>query len=229
MITVVIPTIEGREDWLEKCLLAYKATSPPDTEYIIVKNEPSCGHAWQKGWEQSTGDYIHFTADDLQPLEGWYKKPVKWLEADFIPAANVLTPNMSKAVCDAPLGDMGHWPNVLVPFLSREILEQGDWILPIHYGSDDWVSYQAVKKGYGLERCLNYQLIHHVANHGRNYLRRWQDVKTLADKMTAAGYLPPVYKQLEINLRDSATGLDNVRINQLDRDVREQLRLARGR
>lgn len=226
-LTVVIPTITGREDWAERCVQAYKATTP-GAEIIVVKDEPSCGHAWIEGYRRSSGRYVHFTADDITPWDGWYHECIAATSRMQVPVADVRAPNGNQAWCMAPLGDMGHVRNVLVPFLSRELLNYGGWLLPIHYGSDDWVSYRAIQLGLKLAICPGYVLTHHVADEGRNYLRRHADVKMLRDYMAAAGYVPPVYEQLEKNLRESTTGLDNVRINQLDRQVREQVRAQRG-
>lgn len=104
---------------------------------------------------------------------------------------------------------------MLVPMLTREMLELGGFLLPIHYGSDDWVTYRAVELGYEVHRCMDYRMAHHVADHGRDYMRRPGDVKALANAMEAAGYLPPVYAQLVTNLEHSKTGLDSVRLSDL--------------
>lgn len=225
-LSVVIPTITGREDWLRKCLEAYRATSPADTEFLVVKDQPSCGHAWQVGDAKARGDFVHFTADDITPHANWWQEPMRVCEQGGVPAANVLAPTGERLLCDSPLGDMGHVRNVLVPFLSREQLNVGGWLLPIHYGSDDWVSYRAVHLGLSVVPCSTYVLTHYVASEGRNYLRRHADVATLVEHMREAGYVPPVYEQLERNLQTSATGLDGVTLKQLDRWQRDRLRRA---
>lgn len=224
MISVVIPTITGRESWLRRSVQAYHQTTP-NVEIIVIANEPSCGHAWIEGCKRSTGRYVHFTADDITPKESWWGQAVGSCDRGAVPLANVRTPGGAPAWCNSPLGDMGLVRNVLVPFLSREQLALGGWLLPIHYGSDDWVSYRAVQLGLPLDECPAYVLTHHVAAEGRTYMRRHGDVKTLAEAMRAAGYLPPVYEQLEKNLRVSETGLDNVRISDLDGHARRQMRM----
>lgn len=229
-ISIIIPTITGRESWVDKCLSEYKLTAP-DAEYIVIKDEPSCGHAWQKGYAQSTRPFIHFTADDITPAESnWMKGALDMLRSGIVPGANVVdgrvTDSIVKLLCDSPLGELGRWPNILVPFLTREMLEMGGWLLPIHYGSDDWVTYKAVKSGFQVQRCMEYRMAHHVADEGRNYRRRHGDVKALVVAMEAAGYVPPVYEQLEINLRTSETGLDSVSLSQLDSRKDEEARRA---
>lgn len=226
-ISVVIPTITGREAWLAACIEEYERTAP-GAEIIVVKDEPSCGIAWEKGYEQSTRPYVHFTADDLLPRDRWWVEATQFAHAGIVPAANVRDVYDRPAHCNSPLGDMGLHPNVLVPFLSREMLERGGWMTTVHYGSDDWITYRAVQLGYEVRRGITYCFTHCVAGEGRNYLRRYGDVKRLADDMLAAGYLPPVYAQLEVNLRASPTGLDSVKIDDLDSQVRKQLRAQQG-
>lgn len=213
-ISIVIPTIKGRESWLEKCLEGYKQTAPL-AEVIIIRDAPSCGVAWEEGYAQTTRPYIHFTADDIVPCRDWYREALKWLDLDTIPAANVRNQRGGPNHCDSPLGEMGHVPNILVPLLKRHMIELGGWFQPFHYGTDDWITYRAVQLGYPVERCWEYKVTHFVAPEGRDYLRRPLDVKMLADAMTAAGYLPPVYAELVERLKDSETGLDSVSLRQL--------------
>lgn len=224
LLSIVIPTITGREHWLHKCLESYARTSP-DAEFIVIKDAPTCGHAWIEGWEKSTREYVQFTADDIEPaFYYWFDRAVEFISEGIVPACNVVNAAGDKMLCDSPLGDLGSWPNVLVPLLHRDWLKSGGWLLPIHYGSDDWVTYWAVTHGYDVRRCQDYKMQHNVASEGRNYLRRHGDIKMLADAMRESGYLPPVYEQLEINLRTSATGLDNVSIHQLNERVQNQLK-----
>lgn len=226
-ISVVVPTIPGRESWARKCVREYKRTAP-QAEIIVIKDEPSCGHAWVKGFEESTRKYIHFTADDITPADGWWGESIDLLDRSILPAANVRDQNGAPAMCDSPLGDMGLYPNILVPFLTREMAEKGNWLLPIHYGSDDWFTYRAVSLGYPVERCRSYRMFHHVAPEGRDYTRRHADVKQLADAMKSAGYLPPVYEMLEVRLRSSLTGLDSVSLVTLSARSRRQQKLQEG-
>ena len=223
MISVIIPTISGRETYLNSCIEEYEKTAP-GVELIVVKDEPSCGHAWIKGAEQARGLYLHFTADDITPKQNWWSDAVKAADMGGVPMANVFDRYGRPLSCDSPLGDMGLVKNVLVPFLSRRLYEDGGWLLPIHYGSDDWVSYIATKRGVPLHFAPSYSFTHWVADEGRDYTRRHADVFKLVEAMAEAGYVPPVYSALEERLRTSATGLDNVRIADLDARVRKQLR-----
>lgn len=225
-VSIVIPTVTGREKWLDRCARAYELQCPK-AQIIVIKDEKSCGIAWQKGCELSDRKYVHFTADDILPGSDWVREAAQCLDNGSIPAATVVDSRGRLAVCDSPLGDMGLWPNVLVPLLTQDLLSSGEWLAPIHYGSDDWVTYTAVRRGFQVTRLTTYRMTHYVAGEGRDYTRRHDDVALLAQMMEEAGYLPPVYRQLEINLRDSKTGLDNVSLKQLDMGQRDQLETQR--
>ena len=228
MISVVIPTITGREWWLKQCLDEYQRQSPKDTEFIVIKDEPSCGHAWIKGAEQAQGKYLHFTADDITPMRYWWPDAIYQLKAGKVPCAEVFNKSGDSVTPMSPLGDLGLVPNVLVPFLSREMLEAAPgWLPDFHYGSDDWISYWAVTHGYPLEKVPNYKFVHYAASQGRNMLRRHGDVKKLVDAMEAAGYVPPAYADLEVNLRDSPTGYATSTNKRLEALARRQARRAR--
>jgi len=42
VISVVIPTIAGREVWLERCLAAYRNNTHPEPELIVIHDAPNC-------------------------------------------------------------------------------------------------------------------------------------------------------------------------------------------
>lgn len=214
-LSIIVPTITGREEWLVKCLDSYIRTAP-NAQVIVIKDAPSCGVAWSRGVKQAAQKYIHFTADDITPHPGWYAKAVQFLDDGLMPAAYVYDSKGAPLMCDSPLGDLGTVPNILVPLLTRELVEKGPWFVDFHYGTDDWITYVARSLGYEVKRCSSYAFTHHVAPEGRNYTRRHGDVKALVDAMEEAGYVPPIYEQLEINLRSSKTGLASVSLAEME-------------
>ena len=53
-VGVVIPTVEGREEYLERCIRGYEQRTPGvDLHLSVVHNAASCGIAWQAGAERS--------------------------------------------------------------------------------------------------------------------------------------------------------------------------------
>ena len=200
MISIVIPTIRGREKSFERCVQAYQDTSGPfDLQIIPIRNEKACGIAWGLGAAMAVGDYLHLTADDLFPHDGWAEAAVECVERGNMPAATVLNPDLP---LDCPVylePRYRNCPNVLVPFLSREQFEMGGWILPIHYGTDDWITYQAVRRGIEVELLEDYRFSHTAEEEGRLWMNRHKDVPQLASYMESEGYVPPVYGNLAVS------------------------------
>jgi hypothetical protein len=197
-LSVIVPTIPERREHLERCLAAYEETAP-GAQLIVVEGKRSCGEAWIAGARKATGDLIHFTADDLVPLPGWLHTATVIVERGGLPAANVLT----RQRADGAWYDKMHAPcwllgeriaeNVLVPFFSREQFEMGKWCLPIHYGSDDWVSFLADRLGIQTFFAPAYSFGHHAAPEGRLTDSRQRDIPILCDHMAAFGTPPRIY------------------------------------
>jgi hypothetical protein len=197
LISIIIPTISERKRSFERCVDKYAATTE-DFEIIGIPNERACGIAWGIGAEKATGDYLHLTADDLFPHEGWAEAAMEVADRGAIPAATVLND-------DQPLNcpvflepRYRNTPNVLVPFFSRAQFEVGRWIVPIHYGSDDWITYMAARRGIPVEYTEGYRFDHTAEEEGRLWLNRMKDVPALCSLMEAEGWVPPIYGQLGV-------------------------------
>lgn len=203
MISVIIPTVKGREAWLEKCVAAYRATTP-DLDLVVVRGAKSCGIAWQRGLKRAKGDYLHFTADDLVPMPGWAEAALSISAAGGIPSARVLTGFASDGSWDPEswmyagcyLRGNRLTQNVLIPFLSRALLARGEWLLPIHYGSDDWVTFLADCLQIPCPADPAYEFGHYAAPEGRLNHSRAVDIPILCDHMAAWGDVPHVYANM---------------------------------
>jgi glycosyltransferase involved in cell wall biosynthesis len=170
LISVIVPTITGREPSLDRCLRAYQDTSPDDTEIIVILDQPTCGIAWNAGAERAGGRYLHFTADDIEPVEDWWEPAVAVVEDGKTPCPMVLNSNGSLQSC-------GEWgvlhpdgtPTDIarVPFVSRSQWDTIGPSLETHYYTDNWVAVRAVAAGIPCVTCQGYTLIHHFDPHGR--------------------------------------------------------------
>lgn len=199
MISVVIPTVEGREKSLDRCVKAYEKTYD-DIEILVYPNTGHpCGEAWIKGGQDAKGDYIHITSDDAVPHKGWAEAAMECVDRGDIPAATVwgIPGGMFNTICHL-LPRMADVPNVLMPFLSREQFELGDWLLPIHYGTDDWVTYVARMRGMNVMRLDAYAFDHYAESAERQESRPI-DVPNLATAMAKWGYVPLVYLQVAMS------------------------------
>jgi hypothetical protein len=173
LIDVIVPTVSGREGDLERCIASYEAhTAPGQLDFIVVHDEPTCGHAWIKGMESSNAPYVHLTADDLEVTSDvWAGICVETVDEGLLPCPIVRRPDGS---IESSGGDMNA-PACLIselqpdktpvdftvlPFFSREQAE-AIGMLPIHYGSDVWASHRGRQLGYETVVRHGYELTHH--------------------------------------------------------------------
>jgi hypothetical protein len=205
-IGIVIPTVDGREADLERCLAAYESTAAREgvaVHCIVVTNRPTCGIAWQQGADHLTSgahfgteaegaqavelrggvpDYLHFTADDLEPLPGWATAAIDACNSGAIPAPLVYGPDGLQVqsaggagdgvlyTTPPPPGEPVAW--CAVPFM-RTADWLGDWIgaigpmVPLHYYTDDWFSYRAGLQGLPIRFTPGYAFRHYDAAPGR--------------------------------------------------------------
>ena len=178
MVDVIVPTIEGREESLERCLQSF-----PDLNHIVIKGEPTCGKAWIKGIEQSKADYLLLCADDIQcdyhawQDQLWIEACIETVDQGKLPAPIVFRPNHSLESAGGDMNASGcllteiqpDWTPVNftpMPFVSREQIEHIGMI-EAHYMTDVWVSHRGRQLGYETVLRHPYRLIHHHEMVGR--------------------------------------------------------------
>lgn len=169
MISVIVPTIRGREHWLKRCERAYCETTE-NFEFIVLRDYPTCGAGWNAGIVQASGEYINLSADDLEPHAGWWEAAVESVDEGILPCPRILNPDGSLQSCgtfaeEAPDGT----PSVVarVPFLSREMVETLGPIFENQYMGDHWITWKASR--YGWPTLVNRSMVftHHFAMEGR--------------------------------------------------------------
>ena len=167
-LSVVVPTISGREDSLARTLAAYEDTLYGcSNEIIIIQDAPTWPEACNMGYEKAKADVVHFGADDLEPLPGWWKPALKHLkETDELPAAAVYNPDgvLSNEI-DGANGDLVHFTRV--PILRRDQYERiGSWPEIVYY-ADIWLSEKARTLGMRTRILYEYAFLHHWSQVGR--------------------------------------------------------------
>lgn len=171
LLSVIIPTVDGREEDFERCYSAYKPLQDcGDAEIIVERNHSSCGLAWQAGTEKSSGDYIHLTCDDLEPKPGWHTAAIEAVEAGFIPAPRVYGPNGEPQYHPNYGGESPDWEPVhmtCIPFCSREQWERIRPLFTAHYYTDDFFTYRAQQAGWEPRVRHGYDFSHYWAQHKR--------------------------------------------------------------
>lgn len=173
LISIVIPTIKGREASFARCLKSYSELRPKDHTYELIKvtDQATCGIAWNIGYRQATGRYIHFSADDLEAHDGWWNDAILAADNDLLVAPRILNPDGSLQYCGVGLDDSLPQGVVVgftrIPFLSREQATKVTPIIETHYSTDVWVSEVGRLHGYQTVLGRGYLFTHHVDQHGR--------------------------------------------------------------
>jgi GT2 family glycosyltransferase len=161
-LSVVIPTMTGREADLERAVTAYQLTTNIPWELVLVKDAPSWSKGCNEGFRRARYDIIHFSADDLEAQPGWHDDALALLERDELPAPRVL--NFSAD------GEMDNWADgfdgqethfTRIPLMTRSQYERiGVWP-EIDYASDIWVSEKARFLGIKTRMVYSYCFVHH--------------------------------------------------------------------
>lgn len=155
-VSVVIPTIKGREALVERTVAAFRATMPgPDLQIVLVKERMTIGRAWNDGVPACDGEFILLGADDVLPFPGWYDAAAEAARRDYYPAPRLDNPDGSVLATGSMGGgwlltDCADWAPVVssqFPFMRREVWAEVGPSLEIHYFADDYLAARARAAG----------------------------------------------------------------------------------
>lgn len=169
MISVIVPTIAGREHWLERCERAYCETTE-DFEFIVLNDFETCGAAWNEGLLEAQGDYVNLSADDLEPHEGWWQAAKESVDAGVIPCARILNPDGTLQSCGTFSQEADDGTSSVVsrvPFLTRAMVEAMFPIFENHYMGDHWITWKGEQLGWPTRVVRDMLFTHHFASEGR--------------------------------------------------------------
>ncbi len=169
MLSIVVPTISGREESLARTLRSYQETlSGVDHELVVVKDETSWPRACNVGYRRSTGDTIHWTADDLEAVPGWYDDVPALLAQGELPAPVVFDYEVGGNFCNAEDGPDGAltW-FTRVPVCSRAQADKIGLWPELTYYADVWFSEKARSVGIETRMLYSYAFVHHWSQIGR--------------------------------------------------------------
>lgn len=167
----MVPTIAGREHWLDRCLAAYwRHTRFRRHELIVIQDKPSCGVAWNEGIAQAKGDFIHLTADDLEPHTGWWEAAVDSARRGELPSARILNSDGTLQSCGTDHLEHEEGEEAFVariPFGTREQFDRIGPMMNEQYMGDYWFSHRGRECGYLSVVRRGYCFTHHYAQEGR--------------------------------------------------------------
>lgn len=170
LISIIIPTVPGREDHFDRCRRGYLTSTVYPFEIIVEMDHPSCGLAWQAGLARAKGQYIHLTCDDIEPKLGWDVPAVEAVRAGFLPAPQVCDPagNPQSAPQTGVLG--ADWTEVTMtalPFCSASQMEKIAPLFTAHYYTDDFFGWRGKRAGWPIRLRSGYAFTHYWAQHKR--------------------------------------------------------------
>ncbi len=174
-LTVVMPTIPGREHWVERTTRKFEEFTAKPFELLVLEDTEGkgCGPIWQKGGDLAKGDYIFMAADDLEPkAAGWDDAAIAACDRGTLPAPLIYYPDGRLQSCGEHwemLDDDGEETSFTrAPFMSRAQLAKIGRQLPTLYWTDNWVSWRGWKEAIPTVITYGFDLIHHLAPEGRN-------------------------------------------------------------
>jgi hypothetical protein len=188
-ISVVIPTIKGRETLCDRTVAGFRATVDPDDLQLIIVKERNCiGTAWNDGAAAAEGQYLMLAADDVVPHPGWHEAAIAAADSGVYPAPLIEKLDGSLLAT----GSMGggwiltncadHAPVVSsqFPFFSTYVWRELGPSLDIHYFADDYLSAKARALGMAVQYRAGYKLTHLEGTAGREEMNR----RSMTDRLT---------------------------------------------
>jgi predicted O-methyltransferase YrrM len=177
MIDLIVPTIPGREESLDRCLRSFERLKG-GLNRIVVPESKTCGEGWIEGLARSEAPYVALVADDLECVsDSWAEVCIDTADMDCIPCPRVWAPDGS---IESQGGDMNAPGHIIqrhqkdrtgvdfttVPFLSQKLADEIGMI-PTQYACDVWVSYRGRQLGYDTMLRHGYDLVHYQEQVGR--------------------------------------------------------------
>lgn len=161
MISVVVPTIAGREASLARTVAAYEASvAAAEMQILVITDADTCGDAWNAGAKLASGDYLHFTADDLAPSRpDWWLDAVAAVDAGSLPVGRIVEHGLDGETRSFG-GDFAR-----APFI------RADWWQPmpagLHYWTDNLLTDRLRREGHQTRFCESYAFTHRPVDVGR--------------------------------------------------------------
>jgi GT2 family glycosyltransferase len=181
VISVVVPTIKGRESLCEQTIASFRATVPTeDLQIIIVKDRRAIGTAWNDGAEAAEGEYLMLAADDVIVHPGWAEAAISAAEKSLYPAPRIEKLDGSVLATGSMGGgwlmtDCADWAPVVssqFPFFNRYAWKELGPCLDIHYFSDDYLAARARSLGMNVVYREPYRITHLEGVAGRDDMVR---------------------------------------------------------
>ena len=181
LVSVIIPTIDGREPLEELTLASLRATtSPAEVQVVIVRNQPCIGTAWNAGARAADGEFLMLAADDVLFAPGTIDAGIEAADGGVYPAPFIInhdgtpfaTGSMGGGWILTDCADRAPVCSSQFPFLSADAWSAIGPALDLHYFADDYLAARARAAGLRVEFREDYSLIHNEGTLGREEMVR---------------------------------------------------------
>lgn len=176
-VSIILPTITGREDLLAVTREAYEQTVQGEAEIIVVRERPTIGEAWNAGAAEAEGEFLLLGADDLVPVGQAVAEGIEAARAGIYPSPWITRPDGSTEARGSLGGGMllgAETPEGTpcnsspVPLLSRESWRKAGPSIHAHYFADDYLGWAArAKAKLDVQLVGPYQFVHLEGTVGR--------------------------------------------------------------
>lgn len=180
-LSIILPTITGREELLDATTAAYGETVGVEAEIVVVRERSTCGEAWNAGADEAEGDYVLLGADDLVPFPGAVEAAISAADDGIYPSPWITRPDGSTEARGSMGGGMllgAETPEGTpcnsspIPFFPRAAWTGEKYprlgpSLPIHYFADDYLAWRARRSGFRIEVVGAYRFTHLEGTVGR--------------------------------------------------------------
>lgn len=155
LVSIILPTITGREDLLDVTRKAYEETVEGEAEILVVRERPTIGEAWNAGAESAEGEYLLLGADDLVPFPGAVEAGIEAAADGIYPSPWITNPDGSTVARGSLGGGMvltAETPERTVcnsspiPLLRSTAWQDVGPSIPAHYYADDYLGWAARAK-----------------------------------------------------------------------------------
>jgi hypothetical protein len=174
-VDIVVPTVPGREESLERFLSSLKRCTPQSIplQEIVIEDSESCGWGWHRGLRASRAPYVLLACDDQEMIgPEWAQTCIETVDEGKLPCPRVWMPG---GRIESQGGDMDVFAHIInrpqkdrtavnyttIPFMSREQADAIGMLPELHYCTDTWVSYRGRQLGYETVLRHGFDVLHH--------------------------------------------------------------------
>lgn len=160
-LSIVVPTIPGRDSELERTVEAYERLTSIPIEWVIETGHSTCAAGWNAGMRRASGEVVHMAADDVEPeSDRWLPAALRVLARGCVPLGWVREGDrrFGRDYCRIVVCRRGWWVDVPETHYYSDdaftyLMIQADHLPVVAPGFDFWHRRSLVGRDDSEERC----------------------------------------------------------------------------